>query len=50
MHGLHPLIVDLALITIYAAITTLVFKKLKQPIVLGYLLAGIFAGNVYHKQ
>lgn len=44
MHGLHPLIVDLALITIYAAITTLIFKKLKQPIVLGYLLAGIFAG------
>lgn len=44
MHGLHPLIVDLTLITVYAAITTLVFKKLKQPMVLGYLLAGIFAG------
>ena len=48
MHGLHPLIVDLALITIYAAITTLVFKKLKQPIVLGYLLAGIFAGPYFN--
>ncbi|MBO4284941.1 MAG: cation:proton antiporter [Alphaproteobacteria bacterium] len=44
MHGLHPLISDLTLITVYAAITTLVFKKLRQPIVLGYLLAGIFAG------
>ncbi len=44
MHGLHPLIVDLALITIYAAITTLIFKKLRQPIVLGYLLAGILSG------
>lgn len=44
MHGLHPLIVDLMLITVYAAITTIVFKKLKQPMVLGYLLAGIFAG------
>ena len=44
MHGIHPLIVDLTLITVYAAITTLIFKKLKQPIVLGYLLAGIFAG------
>lgn len=44
MHGLHPLIFDLMLITVYAAITTLIFKKLKQPMVLGYLLAGIFAG------
>ncbi len=44
MHELHPLIVDLSLMTIYAAITTLIFKKLKQPTVLGYLLAGIFAG------
>ena len=48
MHGLHPLIVDLALITIYAAITTLIFKKLKQPMVLGYLLAGIFAGPYFN--
>lgn len=44
MHGLHPLIADLTLITVYAAVTTLIFKKLKQPMVLGYLLAGIFAG------
>ena len=48
MHGLHPLIVDLMLITVYAAITTLVFKKLKQPMVLGYLLAGIFAGPFFN--
>lgn len=47
MHGLHPLIVDLMLITIYAAITTLIFKKLKQPTVLGYVLAGIFAGPYF---
>ena len=47
MHGLHPLIIDLTLITIYAAITTLVFKKLKQPTVLGYVLAGIFAGPYF---
>ena len=47
MHGLHPLIVDLTLITIYAAITTLIFKKLKQPTVLGYVLAGIFAGPYF---
>lgn len=48
MHGLHPLIIDLTLITIYAAITTLLFKKLKQPMVLGYLLAGIFAGPYFN--
>lgn len=44
MHAIHTLIIDLTLITIYAGITTLVFKKFKQPIVLGYLLAGILAG------
>lgn len=44
MHAIHTLIIDLTLITIYAGITTLLFKKFKQPIVLGYLLAGILAG------
>ena len=44
MHTIHALIIDLTLITIYAGITTLICKKLKQPIVLGYVLAGIFAG------
>lgn len=48
MHGIHPLIVDLTLITVYAAIITLIFKKLKQPMVLGYLLAGIFAGPYFN--
>ncbi len=48
MHAIHPLIVDLTLITIYAAITTLLCKKLKQPIVLGYVLAGIFAGPYFN--
>lgn len=48
MHGLHPLITDLTLITVYAAITTLIFKKLKQPMVLGYILAGIFAGPFFN--
>ncbi|MBQ0085492.1 MAG: cation:proton antiporter [Prevotella sp.] len=34
------LIVDLALILVTAGIVTLVFKKLKQPLVLGYIVAG----------
>lgn len=44
MHAIHTLITDLTFISIYAALTTLLCKKLKQPIVLGYVLAGIFAG------
>ena len=47
MHTIHTLILDLALITIYAAIVTLLFKKLKQPTVLGYILAGILAGPYF---
>lgn len=48
MHSIHALITDLTLITIYAGIITLIFKKLKQPTVLGYILAGIFAGPYFN--
>ncbi len=44
MTHLPELISDLALILIAAGITTLVFKKLKQPLVLGYIVAGFLAG------
>ncbi len=40
MSELHPLVKDLALILIVAGIVTIVFKKLKQPLVLGYVVAG----------
>ena len=43
MSHLAPLINDLALILICAGIMTLVFKKLKQPLVLGYIVAGFLA-------
>lgn len=39
MH-LDYLITDLALILIVAAIVTLLFKKINQPVVLGYIVAG----------
>lgn len=39
MH-LDYLISDLALILIVAAIVTLIFKKINQPVVLGYIVAG----------
>ena len=47
MHTVHTLILDLTLITVYAALVTLLFKKLKQPTVLGYILAGILAGPYF---
>lgn len=40
MSQLAPLISDLALILICAGIMTLIFKRLKQPLVLGYIVAG----------
>ena len=48
MHAIHPLIIDLTLIMIYAGITTFLCKKFKQPIVLGYVLAGILAGPYFN--
>ncbi len=39
----HGLIADLAWILLLGAIVTLLFKKLKQPVVLGYILAGFLA-------
>jgi CPA2 family monovalent cation:H+ antiporter-2 len=44
MSHLPGLINDLALILMTAGVVTLVFRKLKQPVVLGYLLAGFLVG------
>lgn len=43
MSQLPTLIADLALILICAGIMTLLFKRLKQPLVLGYVVAGFLA-------
>lgn len=40
MNHLPPLISDLGLILFLAGITTLLFRRLRQPVVLGYILAG----------
>lgn len=40
MGELPALITDLALILVVAGIVTIVFKRLKQPLVLGYVVAG----------
>jgi len=42
---LNPLISDLGLILMTAAVAVVLFRKLKQPLVLGYLIAGFLAGN-----
>ena len=40
---IHSLIYDLALILTLGAIATIIFKLLKQPVVLGYIVAGFIA-------
>lgn len=44
MSEVAPLISDLAIILIIAGIVTVIFKWLKQPVILGYIVAGIMAG------
>lgn len=44
MAHLPNLVTDLALILGAAAVITIFFKRLKQPVVLGYLLAGLLVG------
>ncbi|MBR4187288.1 MAG: cation:proton antiporter, partial [Bacteroidaceae bacterium] len=41
---LSPLITDLAYILVVASIVTIIFKRLRQPLVLGYIVAGFLAG------
>lgn len=43
MH-LAPLIRDLALIGMVAGLVTLIFHRIRQPVVLGYILAGVIVG------
>ena len=45
MSHLPTLITDLAIILGAAGLMTLIFKRLKQPLVLGYIVAGILAGS-----
>src|SRR5574344_691221 len=47
MSALPPLFLDLAMILITAGVTTVVFKWLKQPLVLGYIVAGFFIGPYF---
>ena len=47
MSSLPPIFLDLAIILITAGVTTVIFKWLKQPLVLGYIVAGFFIGPYF---
>ena len=45
---IEGLISDLAFILILGAIVTVIFKLIKQPVVLGYIVAGFLASPNFH--
>lgn len=48
MAELPELVKDLALILVVAGAVTLIFKKLKQPLVLGYIVAVFLSVRTCH--
>src|SRR5688572_7606845 len=48
MGHLPKLIEDLALILMAGALVTLLFRRIKQPLVLGYIIAGFLVGPYFH--
>jgi len=44
MHDAHEFLKSLTIVLGVAAITTVVFQRLRQPVVLGYIIAGLIVG------
>ena len=44
MHDVHEFLRSLTIVLAVAAITTVVFQRLRQPVVLGYIIAGLIVG------
>ncbi|MCY1074971.1 cation:proton antiporter [Archangium lansingense] len=44
MHGAHDFLKALAMVLCVAAVTSVIFQRLRQPIVLGYIIAGLIIG------
>jgi len=44
MHDAHAFLQNLALVLCVAAVTTVLFHRPRQPVVFGYLLAGMIVG------
>jgi CPA2 family monovalent cation:H+ antiporter-2 len=47
MDDAHGFLQTLAVVLCVAAVTTVLFQRLKQPVVLGYLLAGRVVGLTF---
>lgn len=48
MAHLPELIQDMALILLVGALVTILFKRIRQPLVLGYIIAGFLVGPHFH--
>ena len=44
MHDVHEFLRSLTIVLAVAALTTVVFQRLRQPVVLGYIVAGLIVG------
>src|SRR5262245_10812879 len=44
MHDSHAFLVSLTVVLAVAAVTTVLFQRFRQPVVLGYILAGLIVG------
>ncbi len=44
MHDVHEFLRSLTVVLAVAAVTTVVFQRLRQPVVLGYIIAGLIVG------
>ena len=44
MHGAHAFLLALTIVLAVAGVTTVLFQRLRQPVVLGYILAGLVVG------
>lgn len=44
MHDAHLFLASLTVVLAVAAVTTVVFQRFKQPVVLGYIIAGLIVG------
>jgi CPA2 family monovalent cation:H+ antiporter-2 len=44
MHGAHHFLLALTIVLCVAGVTTVLFHRLRQPVVLGYILAGLIVG------
>jgi CPA2 family monovalent cation:H+ antiporter-2 len=44
MHDVHEFLKSLTIVLAVAAVTTVLFQRLRQPVVLGYIIAGLIVG------